>query len=629
MLEYSAKIHQKLTEEISVLQQRIQELANKESDRKKAEETLRESQELYNKLIDTIPDIMVRMNLNGEIVFINDVGLRFGNYQITELIGKNMLSFISSEDRDRAVRNTALMFERRLGPREYHLITKDGSNVPFEVNGDILRNEDGSPYGLLHICRDITERKKAEKEKHRNQEIAKRLAEEMAIIAEIGRVIGSTLDIDEVYARFAAEVAKLIPFDRIHVNLKDPDGKSFTIAYVSGTDIAGRRPGDKVPLAGSLTAVLFRTRISMLLNPMSNEEIVRRFLSASAATAFRIGMRSIMAVPLISGDEVIGGLHFRTKKPNAYTEQDLHLAERIGAQIAGAIANAQLYSTLKETEKSLRKSEDRYRTLFNEARDGIALADRETGKILDCNRALCRMVEWTGEELIGETQSILHPQQALVDGQSLSYRRHRSENPGLVMEDILLSKTGKHIPVEIGAAQVSIGGRDCLFGIFRNITKRRQVEDALKETLDQLEVRVRERTIELEETNTALRVLIKKGDEAQRNLEESLPYNIHQLVTPFLSRLRVSQSNPERLMYLNILEENLNNIDFPVIHQLSAVYKNLTPKEILIAELVKQGKRSKEIAELFGIAIGTVITHRNNIRKKLDLKSRDANLRSH
>ncbi len=57
--------------------------------------------------------------------------------------------------------------------------------------------------------------------------------------------------------------------------------------------------------------------------------------------------------------------------------------------------------------------------------------------------------------------------------------------------------------------------------------------------------------------------------------------------------------------------------------------KSLTPQEIQIAELIRQGKRSKEIAALFGLSVGTVITHRNNIRKKLNLSSRDANLRSH
>ena len=61
-----------------------------------------------------------------------------------------------------------------------------------------------------------------EAELRRNQEIVQQLAAEMEIIAEIGRLISSTLDIDEVYERFAAEARKLIPFDRLVVNLNKP-----------------------------------------------------------------------------------------------------------------------------------------------------------------------------------------------------------------------------------------------------------------------------------------------------------------------------------------------------------------------------------------------------------------------
>ncbi len=132
------------------------------AERRRAEEALRKSEELHTKLIATMPDIMVRMNLNGEILFINDAGLSLSGYQSTELIGQSMFALIAPEDHDKAARNTVLMFERRLGPQEYHLLTKDGRKLLFEVNGDVLRNEDGSPYGLLQICRDITDRKQTE-----------------------------------------------------------------------------------------------------------------------------------------------------------------------------------------------------------------------------------------------------------------------------------------------------------------------------------------------------------------------------------------------------------------------------------------------------------------------------------
>ena len=74
---------------------------------------------------------------------------------------------------------------------------------------------------IIHIATDIGERKRAEEEQRRSRETAERLAQEMAVIAEIGRVIGSTLDIGEFYERFAAEARKLIPFDRLAVNLCD------------------------------------------------------------------------------------------------------------------------------------------------------------------------------------------------------------------------------------------------------------------------------------------------------------------------------------------------------------------------------------------------------------------------
>jgi DNA-binding CsgD family transcriptional regulator/intracellular sulfur oxidation DsrE/DsrF family protein len=177
---------------------------------------------------------------------------------------------------------------------------------------------------------------------------------------------------------------------------------------------------------------------------------------------------------------------------------------------------------------------------------------------------------------------------------------------------------------------IILGDKDLVAGYTMDITERKQADQALQDTLNLLESRVRERTIELEEINTALRVLLKKGEQDQKKLEEILQANVNQLVMPFLHKLRTTLANKEHsLSYLNILEANLANIVSPFINHLSAAFKNLTPREIQIAELIKQGKRSKEIAEFLGVSVGTVITHRNNIRKKLNLKAKDANLRSH
>lgn len=499
------------------------------------------------------------------------------------------------------------------GEQEFELAKKIGAHVA----------------GAIANARLFAELKKSGEEQRIHRSQAESLARELSVIAEIGRLIGSTLEIQEVYEAVARQARKLVPFDRLSVDLQVPGEEKIILTYISGDEIPDRRPGDTVPLAGTISETILRMRTSLLIHTTGVDDMTRRFPHFTNLATIRAGMLSMVSVPLIFRDAVIGTLHFRSKQPNAYTERDLQLAERIGAQIAGAIAGARLYAELRETEQSLRRSEDRYRTLFNEAHDGIALADRETGELLDCNEALCRLVGRTKQELIGLSQAILHPEQILNKGNTEGFRLHSAAAQGLVTEETLLSKQGRLIPVDVRTARAMIGGRDCLLGIFRDITDRKQAERSLRETLDQLESRVRERTIELEETNTALRVLIKNGDMDQKKLEENLQTNIDQLVTPFLSRLRSSRSDQERLTYLNILETNLGNILSPFINKLSAAYRSLTPKEIQIAELIRQGRTSKEIAQVFGISVGTVITHRNNIRKKLHLKSINANLRSH
>ncbi len=133
------------------------------SQRKAAEERLRESEEFYTRLVATMPDIVVRMDLEGNILFVSNAALGISGYTRQELEGRNLLSFIAPEDQERAIANNHLMLEGTLGPQSYTLVMKNGEKRLFEVNGDVLRGDDGSPYGIVHVMRDITEQKKLER----------------------------------------------------------------------------------------------------------------------------------------------------------------------------------------------------------------------------------------------------------------------------------------------------------------------------------------------------------------------------------------------------------------------------------------------------------------------------------
>jgi hypothetical protein len=135
------------------------------TERKLTEIALRENQERYLKLISTVPDLIVLTDLNGTITFVNDNSFpSLGQHPVEALIGQNMLSFIMDEDQPLALKNTKLMFERKLGPKEYKLKTIDGSFIHSEVNGDILFDAYNKPTGMVYVIRDITERKRAEEE---------------------------------------------------------------------------------------------------------------------------------------------------------------------------------------------------------------------------------------------------------------------------------------------------------------------------------------------------------------------------------------------------------------------------------------------------------------------------------
>ncbi|MDP2862749.1 MAG: PAS domain S-box protein, partial [Desulfobacterales bacterium] len=137
---------------------------------RRAEKTLQETEELYGKVIAAISDVVVRTDVNGQILFVNDVVLQISGYQREEVLGKNLLEFVAPEDQEFAIENMSLIFDHRLGPKEYAMVMKDGKKIPFEINSDVLRKKDGSPYGFVNICRDITERKQTEEEKRSMEE---------------------------------------------------------------------------------------------------------------------------------------------------------------------------------------------------------------------------------------------------------------------------------------------------------------------------------------------------------------------------------------------------------------------------------------------------------------------------
>ncbi|HMB76007.1 MAG TPA: LuxR C-terminal-related transcriptional regulator [Kiloniellaceae bacterium] len=154
--------------------------------------------------------------------------------------------------------------------------------------------------------------------------------------------------------------------------------------------------------------------------------------------------------------------------------------------------------------------------------------------------------------------------------------------------------------------------------LWQEITKRRSIETAL-----------RAREAELEETNTALKVLLQTIEDGKQETEARILWNINEQITPYLEKLKRLQRDGRSQAYLTLLESNLKEITGQFPNRLSTTFATLTPTEIEVAKLIRQGKTTKEIAGIMSIATSTIDFHRNNIRKKVGIHSSGVNLRSY
>ena len=311
------------------------------TERKQAEETLRESEDRYRDLVECSQYLILTHNLEGQVLSINHGGATYLGYEPKDFLKKNIRDLLPHGVKDEF--GTYLDTIRKQGSAKGLMLvqTATGEKRVWEYD-NTLRTEGVTMPIVRSISHDITERLQAEK-------AVRRLSQENAIMAEIGRIISSTLNIQEVYGRFAAEVGKLISFDRISVSTVNPDGRSVTIAYVWGAEVPDRKQGDILSSTGSLYEEIRAKRSGILIQVEDEEELAKSY--SRLLSNFRAGFRSMISVPLISKDQLIGILNFRSFKSKNYRESDLGLTEKVGNQIAGAIANAQLFMERVQAEE--------------------------------------------------------------------------------------------------------------------------------------------------------------------------------------------------------------------------------------------------------------------------------------
>jgi PAS domain S-box-containing protein len=278
----------------------------------------------------------------------------------------------------------------------------------------------------------------------------------------------------------------------------------------------------------------------------------------------------------------------------------------------------------KKTEAELRKSEKLYRDLLETMNEGFRVID-ENGFITYANEKLSEMLGYNADEMIGRLATeFLDAESKKVWAREFEKRK---KNESSRYEMTLVKKHGERIPAIVSPRPIfdDSGAFRGSYSAITDIGNLKRTENSLKEREKELKVK----TANLEEVNAALRVLLKRMEEDKREMEDKVRLNVQQMIHPYLERLRVAGLSERQRGHLNKLEANLNEIMSPFTQKLLAGHPRLTPAELQIANLIRQGKSSKEIADDLGLSLRTVETHRRNMRNKLGIKDKKGNLRSY
>ena len=166
-----------------------------------------------------------------------------------------------------------------------------------------------------------------------------------------------------------------------------------------------------------------------------------------------------------------------------------------------------------------------------------------------------------------------------------------------------------------------------LEGLVASLTK---VAERHKETSKELrlsEKKLQKRSESLQEANIALEVLLRRRDQEKIEFEEEVQANIARMVFPFLDKLKKTKLDNNQIDLVEIIDKNLKRSFTSLDARLLVSLARLTPTEFKVANHVKQGMSTKEIAETMKISRRTVETHRDNIRKKIGIKKKGVNLR--
>jgi PAS domain S-box-containing protein/putative nucleotidyltransferase with HDIG domain len=404
-----------------------------ESQKEAALESLRTSEELFTKLVNSIPDIIIHTDLEGNILFVNDKAMQIGGYSRQEMEGRKLHTFVAPEDQEKVKKNKQLLLENDAGPREYILIAKDGKKIPFDINGDVLRNEEGIPFGFVNVVRDISERKRIEKNLRERDE----------------RLRGITENLPGVIFQFYAK-----------------DNGESGIGYISEPLDEFAKIITNVDMA-NLDAVFpeFLSRI--------HEDDRERFITSIKT-----------AVENVTRWNFEGRIFLQSGKMIWF--QGMSTPTRLEDQIVfdGILLNI---NERRLAEEKWRKSEEKFHNIFMATPNCIAITRLNDGLLIEANKRFEDIVGWKRWKVIGKTSLEWSPSFWVDPSARELMVADLKAGKDIMNREFEFRRSDGSVRNGIYSARpINIDDEECLIFILQDITEQRWMDAELQRTLDSL-----------------------------------------------------------------------------------------------------------------------------------------------
>jgi len=562
------------------LQKKLEALEEELADLRKSRQTLVKGEQFLRNIAEnSLAGIYVVQN--GKFRFLNTNATSFAGYGPEELIGRSSYYIVHTEDSTMVKQNARAMLRgERKSPYEFRIISKKKKvRWILEMVTSIIY--EGKP-AILGNSMDITERKLKDDVLRESEQ---RLTDIIAFLPD------ATLAIDNE--------GKVIIWNRA---IEEMTG-------IPAKDMLGKGNYEyALPFYHERRPLL----VDLLLKPDTQSEmkysIVRKqqdLLIAEAESPFLKGKCAFLwgkASPLYDSR----------------------------GNILGAIETIRDITDRKLAEEGLRESERRLSDIIDFLPDATLVIDRK-GKVIAWNRAIEEMTGVAAQDMLGKENYEYaipfygKPRPIMIDLVLKSNRKVERGYYSIIerQQDLLIVETwvpalkGKRAFLWGKASPLYDSRRNVVGAIesIRDITERKQDDEALKNREQELQAK----KIQLEDLNAALRVLLKQREGDKNDLEEKILANVKKLIIPYLDKLRMESKGLKTMAYIGVLESNLKDIIAPFAHRISSKYVSLTNREVQIAGLIKEGKITKEIAEMLNISESAINIHRYNIRRKLGL----------